>query len=176
MKNKALYWVIGILALVGILYWLYSAGKLNKLLVSLGISAKVSEQGERSMCNDTGNSEERGSAKEIENVSETCLQPVNPPLFLVFRGPKGEVKEYKYPESKVKNWGILEAVQGLRNPGEKFTITTDYGKRTFNQKRLGNNKANPNFDPKFPVTENTYSFVDNTYYPNYKDYPKETWA
>ena len=156
--TKTVLWILGILVLAGILYLVYRQGYLAQY--GFG-SLKITEEGEDSLCNDTGNDPNGRSGLKTSG----CFPPVAPHLYLVFQGgPKGNVRE--------KEW-LAKDVQPIKNILDDYTpdwnnptkiITKDkYGRDitwTFNQKRV-----DPNTGTEY------YLFVDNASYRNYSDYP-----
>lgn len=147
MKSNTIWWVIAIITIIGIIYWLYTKNKLAKL----GIVKIVSSSGEETDCN-------------RENVrSEVCPPPATDSLYLVM----SDVKERAWTE---KELGFHPDPEGTATRSENIRVRFRTGNREetwyYNQRRYGNNPKSPYYDPKFPVTEDKFYFVNSTKYPN----------
>jgi len=146
MNNKAIGWIIGIVIVVGLIYWAYTKNKLG----FIGIQKVVSNPGEESHCNE----------EEARLEGETCPQPMTEPLYLVVGG----VKERSWTE---KTLGYaLEPNQNREDATTIKYVGSPY-KWTYNQTRWGNHPDSPSYNSQFPLTEDKYYFVNNTKYPNY---------
>lgn len=147
--TKTLLWIIGILALLAIIYWAYT----KNVFASIGLPKVVSDPGEESNCNDE---ERKAFARE-----EGCLPPATEPLYLVV----SPVKERSWTEATlgfVPNPNLddtREEATKIKYAGSPYTWT-------YNQTRLGNDPKNPNYDSDVPTTPDRFLFVNDTKYPN----------
>lgn len=169
-KSNAGWWILGILVLLGIIYWLYTIGTFNKFVARFGGTPVINDPGEESHCNDT---DENGN--RITNAlakSSGCLPPQNTALYLVV---EGKVKEREWQKETLESLiGELPTVDtqrpapsiklgGYRNNDENSPYYNQYiggTTWTFNQIRGGDLRNDGTRNPTY------YLYVDNTNYPN----------